>query len=127
MFDPLLAADAGFRPAWDEFVAEWQDTRTPPLYEALGSLAGHLLGRLRRGELDGDDRVFAVIEAWLTTGDAYVVEAAVVGLLESLQTLSRTCDAAIAVEPFLGPASTDWWHRLDRFWAGDATALRFDT
>ena len=85
MFEPLLVADPSFKLRWDEFKTEWADEPEPPLYLALGSLAEHLLERLGRGDTGGFDGIFAVVERWHTEGDAYVREAASIGLLESLQ------------------------------------------
>jgi len=121
MFEPLLVADPSFQARWAEFVAEWSDEPELPLYLALTSLARHLLGRLEAGDTVGFDRVFAVVEQWHTSGDAYVREAASIGFLEELQTLSGgSGKRAVTVEPWLGPESRRSWDRLDRFWAGEA-------
>ena len=128
MFEPLLAADPSFQPRWAEFLAEWGDEPDLPLYLALSSLAEHLLKRLKGRDTEGFDRIFAVVERWHTEGDAYVSEAASIGLLESLQNLSGGSGRRpTTVEPWLGPESRRWWQKLDRFWEGDAKALRFDT
>lgn len=128
MFDPLLAADPSFHPRWAEFLREWEDDPPPPIYLALSSLAEHLLDRLRDGDTHGFDRVFAVVEQWHTTGDAYVSEAASVGFLEAVQNLSGGGHGRVTtVEPWLGPVSKRWWDKLDRFWSGKAEALRFDS
>jgi hypothetical protein len=128
MFEPLLVADPSFQPRWMEFLAEWDDEPDPPLYLALGSLAEHLLGRLKARNTEGFDRIFAVVERWHTEGDAYVSEAASIGLLESLQNQSGGSGRrTTTVEPWLGPQSKCWWDKLDRFWDGDAKALRFDS
>jgi len=127
MFEPLLIADPSFQPRWTEFVAEWDDEPELPLYLALSSLARHLLSRLQTGDTAGFDRIFAVVERWHTNGDAYVREAASIGLLEDLQNLSGGNDKRpVTVEPWLGPESRRWWDKLDRFWDGDSKALRVD-
>jgi hypothetical protein len=135
MFAPLLAADPTFRRRWEEFQAEWPNEAEPPLYLALGSLAEHLLERLGRGDTEGFDRVFDVVERWHTQGDAYVSEAASVGLLESLQnqlggneSQFRRRDGITAndVVPWLRPKSRRWWDKLNRFWDGERGALRLD-
>lgn len=128
MFEPLLVADPSFQPRWTEFTTEWSDETDPPLYLALGSLAQHLLARLKIGDTEGFEDIFAVVERWHTEGDTYVSEAASIGLLESLQNLSGGNDRKTAtVEPWLGPESRRWWDKLDRFWEGADQALRFDT
>jgi hypothetical protein len=128
MFEPLLAADPSFRPRWLEFLHEWDGEPDLPLYLALGSLAAHLLQRLKNKDTEGFDRIFAVVEDWHTAGDAYVSEAATVGFLESVQNLSGGNDRRVTtVEPWLGPVSRRWWDKLDRYWSGEPKALRFDS
>jgi len=136
MFEPLLQADPSFRPKWDAFCAEWTGEAEPPLYLALGDLAAHLIERLGRGNTEAFGRVFAVVEQWHVRGDAYVAEAASIGLLESIQNNlggqdrahrsqegARTAD----FEPWLGPETKRWWEKLYRYWDGDRTALRPNT
>lgn len=127
MFEPLLVADPSFQTRWAEFLAEWRDEPPLPFYLALSALAEHLLHRLRNNDTNGFDRVFAVVERWHTEGDAYVSEAASIGLLEALQNLSGGSGRrSIHIEQWLGPESRRWWDKLDRFWEGDGKALRFD-
>ena len=125
MFEPMLAADPSFQPRWTEFLADWCDGPDLPLYLALSSLAEHLLERLRDSNTEGFDRIFAVVERWHTEGDAYVREAASIGLLEDLQSLSGgSGERPATVEPWLGPESRRWWDKLDRYWEGDSKAIR---
>ena len=99
----------------------------PPLYQALGSLAQHLLLCLEAERTERFDAIFAVVERWHVDGDAYVAEAATVGLLESLQNMSGGSDRGRAtVERWLGPESKRRWDKLDRFWTGDRQALSSD-
>lgn len=117
MFEPLLAADPSFRSRWTEFATTWQYERNPLLYIVLGSLAEHLLERLAAQEIEGFDAIFVVVERWFTDGDAYVREAASIGLLETLQNLSGGCGGRpLTVEPWLGHESKRWWERLNQFW-----------
>ena len=143
MFEPLLVADPSFKLRWDEFKLRWDEFKTewadepePPLYLALGSLAEHLLERLGRGDTGGFDGIFAVVERWHTEGDAYVREAASIGLLESLQNQLGGNDrvytrfggvSAVALESWLRPETKRWWDKLYRYWDGETGALRFDT
>lgn len=127
MFEPLLAADPSFALRWAEFLTDWGDEPDPPLYLALGSLAEHLLQRLKKAEMQGLDQVFAVIEDWHTAGDVYVNEAATIGLLEGLQNLSDGNDRPTMIfDRWLGPETRRWWNKLDRFWGGDDKALKFE-
>lgn len=119
MFEPLLEADPSFQPRWVAFLEEWADEPEPPLYLALWSLARHMAEHLEVGRASPLDRTFEVVERWHVDGDAFVSEAATIGLLESL----RSRD----FEQWMRPETLRWWQKLDRFWNGDVRALRFDT
>ena len=135
MFLPLLKADPSFEPRWRDFVAEYHDEPEVPLYIALGELAEHLIERQQRGDTQGFDELFDVVERWHTEGDSYVSEAASIGFLESLQNLLGGNDRhkdvrgvrASDFEPYLGPETRRWWEKLYRFWEGDTDALKFDS
>jgi len=132
MFAPLLAADPSFLPHWQAFLEDWGDDAEPPLYLALGELSRHLAYQLRAGDVANFEAVFAVVERWHTHGDAWVREAATIGLLEGLQgtlDLLESCrrgdDPPVPlVTPWLGPETQRWWDRLIRFWDGDPRALQ---
>jgi hypothetical protein len=136
MFEAILVADPSFLPHWQKFNVDWADDAEPPLYLALASLAEHLLERLGRGDTEGFGSVFAIVETWHADGDAYVSEAATIGLLESFQNQLGGNDrsyrrrdgvTAAALEPWLGPETKRWWYKLYRFWDGDEQALRLDS
>lgn len=135
MFTPLLEADPAFEPRWRGFVAEYADESELPLYIALGEFAQHLIERQKRGDTEGFDKVFDVVEQWHTEGDSYVTEAASIGFLESLQNLlggnDRSKDVggvrASDFEQYLGEETRRWWEKLYRFWEGDTAALRSDS
>ncbi|MFA6113116.1 MAG: hypothetical protein WC729_03970 [Sphingomonas sp.] len=141
MFELLLVADPSFRSRWDAFLAEWSEEEETkedglPLYLAQDSLAEHLIQRLGAGDTDGFDAVFDVVERWHVEGDAYVSEAASIGLLESLQNQlggddrrykTRKGVRASDFERWLRPETRKWWDKLYRFWGGDNRALRFDS
>jgi len=118
MLDSMLVACPSFRPAWDAFLAEWSTEDDKPLYLALSDLAHHLLDLLaarQESELSG---AFAVVERWHIEGDAYVREAATIGLLENLQDETiHTSTSPKEIEPFLLPESLKWWRKIEAFWA----------
>lgn len=124
MFDQILVADPSFRPQWNSFMSEWADEPEPPLYLALGALAGHVIGRMEHGDTTGFDRIFAVVEQWHSNGDDYVKEAATIGFLESLQNRLGESDP---LEPWLGPLTKEWWGRLNGYWNGETRAQRLDS
>jgi hypothetical protein len=120
MFDPLLVADQSFEPTWRAFVAEWSDEQENelPSYLALAELARHLITKLERGETADFPAVFDVVEQWHLQGDAYVREAATIGLLEDLQNsgLHRQTQPG-DFEPWLRPESKRCWDKVERFWS----------
>lgn len=127
MFELILAADPSFRPRWVHFSDEWGEDAHAPLYLALSSLAEHIAECLRTGSTDNFGAVFSVVERWQIEGDAYVREAASIGLLESLQNLLGGSDRKeMTVERWLGPESRRRWDTLDRFWDGACNALAGD-
>jgi hypothetical protein len=136
MFEPVLLADPSFEQRWAIFQADWSDDLDPPLYLALQSLAEHILDRLGRRDTSGLAKVFQVVDRWITNGDAYVSEAAVIGLLESLQNNLggndrnyRRADGVTSadVEAYFASATRRWWEKLHRFWEGDVKALHDDS
>jgi hypothetical protein len=118
MMGPILEVSPSFEPVWQGFVAEWKhDPEGLPHYLVLSDLARHIADLLEQGA-DGElRRIFQVVEAWHVQGDAYVKEAATVGLLEDLQNTNvvgdRTPDKCLA---YLGPQSLRWWRKVERFW-----------
>jgi hypothetical protein len=126
MMEPLLAACPAFAPIWATFCAEWdEEPGDPPLYLALGNLARHLIEQLRSGATGGFPVVFQVVERWHLEGDAYVREAATIGLLEALQNNADHAGIDHGVfKQWLLPESKKWWDKLDRFGEGDAHSLR---
>jgi hypothetical protein len=117
MMEPLLHACPAFEPAWKAFLNEWSTEEEKPIYLALGELARHLVSMLVAKDLAGLQRVFEVVERWLLEGDAYVREAATVGLLEDLQNDTfHTTTSPADFEPVLLPKSAEQWRQVRRFW-----------
>ncbi len=67
--DSMLAACPSFRPAWDDFVAEWSTEDDKPVYLALATLARHLVELLDARQEPELFRAFAVVERWHVEGD----------------------------------------------------------
>jgi hypothetical protein len=117
MMDGMLQACPSFRPDWDAFLEEWRSDADKPLYLALGALARHLIAMLATEDTAGLVAAFEAVERWHLEGDAFVREAATVGLLEDLQNdgLHQSTSPA-DLERFLLPESLKWWRKVDRFW-----------
>jgi hypothetical protein len=68
-----------------------------------------------------------LVERLVPEGDEYVRTLAIIGYLEGLQMMTVTSaglDPETDFRPFCTPVLDMWWDRVNRFWAGDATALR---
>ena len=119
MVQQAVESDPSFRPAWEAFLEEWQGERELPLYLALADLARHLVDQLDCGETDRFPAVLGVAEQWIARGDDYVVNAAIVGLLEGIQNIcSHGPKSADRFLPWLGPKSVAAWEDLNSFWHG---------
>ena len=92
----------------------------------LGQSAAHLVHLVEQGQVQEFPSVFAVVERPHVEGNAYVQEAATIGLLEGIQNVAghRRIDPAVFI-PYLLPESATWWHRLNLFWSGKATEEKF--
>ena len=116
MIDSMLVACPSFRPAWDDFVTEWSTEDDKPLYLALSSLARRLLDLLATRQESELSQAFAVVERWHVEGDAYVREAATIGVLENLQNENiHTSTSPEEIVPFLRPESLKWWRKVEAF------------
>jgi len=117
MMEPMLGACPSFRGTWDTFLREWKDKEDVPYYLALADLARHLVGMLERGDTSSFEAIFDVIERWHTDGDAYVREAATVGLLEDLQNRNfYSSGSPDHFRKYLRAQSLTWWEKVQRFW-----------
>ena len=126
MFDPMLAADPSFITARNEFVELYSDEPELPEYLACADLARHLIGQLARGDTGHFDEVFNVVERWHLKGDAYVRQAASIGLLEDLQnTALHTTTVPAAFLAWLRPESRRWWDKIEAFWE-HSTPITYD-
>jgi hypothetical protein len=128
MFEPLLEADPSFAGVWNAFLDTWKDEAIDlPHYIALSDLARHLVGKLECGDTRDFHKIFDVVERWHVEGDAYVRQAATIGLLESLQNtdfherLTEPDDFVV----WLGPQTKRWWDKVEAFWR-DGTIIRDD-
>ena len=91
------------------------------VYMQLGRLAGHLLTQYQVGQTREFAAVAAVIERLHLEGDAYVREAATIGLLEGIQNVwSGKGEDPEVFAAYLLPESRSWWQSLNNFWAGNS-------
>jgi len=117
MMQPLLQACPSFQSDWEAFLSDWPEEIDKPLYLALGDLARHLISMLAAHDAPGLTRAFEVVERWHLEGDAFVREAATIGLLENLQnTDQHAATTPSEFEPFLLTESLKRWRKVDLFW-----------
>jgi hypothetical protein len=125
----LIEACPSFGATWLEIRDDHRDDDNPG--GRLGYIdAAYFIGHLADLEVAGTrsefDSVFDAIERLVVEGDDYVQNLGVIGYIEGFQmatVTSRGVDPERAFRPWLRPVSEQWWQRVDRFWAGDATAL----
>lgn len=120
----LLASSPSFTDEWDPDENVIDGERQ--LYLDAADYVRHVLRRVHQEASSELEPIFDAIERLHVEGDDYVRELATVGILEGFQ--SANADTAgvnpdLEVRPLLRPVSLAWWQRLDRFWAGDMTAL----
>lgn len=117
MFQPILEVSDGFRSIWDEFLEEWKEDSELPQYLALGNLARYISQLISESNDTELKKIFSVIERWHLEGDAYVKEAATVGILEDLQNTNVVgMGIPEKVELYLLPESKKWWLKVYEFW-----------
>ena len=79
MLPLLIEACPSFQARWEDFLAEYADGEVePPLYEALGDYARHLIDLLEHDETSCFVEVFEVVERLCLHGDSYVQGAAII-------------------------------------------------
>jgi hypothetical protein len=113
----LVEACPSFEPQWKTFLAEWDHEPDLPLYIVISDFARHLSTILARSDDERLHCVFAVVERFIVGGDAFVSEAAIVGILEDLQ--NGNLHSGTKPEqylPFLLPQSRRWWAKVEAFW-----------
>jgi hypothetical protein len=116
MIPLLLEACPSFQGNWEAHLKEYDE---PLVYIALGDFARHLLDLHQRGQSQVFPAVGRVIERLHLEGDAWVREAASIGLLEGIQNVwSHTDVDPELFVPYLLPESSRWWQSLNDFWSG---------
>jgi hypothetical protein len=113
--------------ACPSFVEPWKAYSAEPTYEEgllyidLGEFAHHLVELMRAGPTSEFAAVFDVVERLHLDGDAYVKEAATIGLLEGIQNVAgNTGVDPERFVPHLKAESAKWWAELDGFWGGNS-------
>jgi hypothetical protein len=101
--------------AFPEFTPDSDNTDLH--YVVLGDFARYLIGVYKSGNEEQVRKATELIERLHVEGDAYVREAATIGLLEGIQ--NTWGDSGIDLKAFgdrLLPESRRWWNSLNKFW-----------
>lgn len=114
----LLEACPSFAEPWKDYVSD-AAYEEGLLYVDLGQFAGHVVGLMKQGLTSEFPSVFAIVERLHAEGDAYVKEAATIGLLEGIQNHAghENVDSE-TFRQYLGPESARWWNEVNQFWDG---------
>ena len=114
----LVAACPSFGERWRHYISD-STYDEELLYVHLGELACHLVSLKKAEDTSEFEDVFRVVEELHLQGDAYVREAATIGLLEGIQNVSGNRDLdPESFCPYLRPESAKWWKKLNVFWSG---------
>lgn len=113
---PLLVQSyPGVRDHLVETADDWLgDDGTIMPCMTLAAVSWLVAERLRKGEHDGADRLFNLIERLLTEGSAEVRDAAATCFLENLTNRSDSLDPRLYV-PLMGPESRNYCRAWDDF------------
>jgi hypothetical protein len=124
MIPLLLESCPSFAPVWQNYAGS-SVFDSDLGYAHLGEFAQHIVNLAKQDLRSEFDNVFAVVERMHLEGDAYVREAATIGLLEGIQNVASHEDMDPELfRQYLQPESLKWWDKLNGFWAGDPRALR---
>ncbi len=117
MIPLMLEACPELKPQWEEFLLEWADDADLPLYLFIYVIADHVVGKVDRGESNGLDAVFDVVERWHLEGEHYVREAATVGFLEGIVSWEdKHREQQKILETYFRPETARYWTKMHNFW-----------
>src|SRR5271165_5645138 len=105
MFETIVAAAPEFRPQWQRFLPEWQDSETP-WYLAMGELAHHVVAAYGQGDTARFRDLFSAVESVLQNDDVEIQNLIHIGLFEAIQNIaSHRSFGSDVFRPWLGPRS----------------------
>jgi len=115
----LLAACAGFEPAWREHLESWGDEERGEFNDA-SEFAHYLVESYERGDTSEFPAAFATLETIFADGDQEARDVAGIGVLEGLQNIgsNHSCGSDVFIQ-WLGPLSRRVWSQIERMWAGN--------
>lgn len=123
----LLVACPELQSAWDKHLAWWmadESNEAPGDYTNAQEFVVALLESFEKGGVEYFPRFFAFVEKLITEGDEETKNIAVVGYLETLQTMAswRPYGPEVFVKWML-PESLRWWFQIHKWWEGGKSLM----
>ena len=123
----LLIACPELQFTWDKHLAWWMEDETneaPGDYNNASAFVVGLLDSFEKQEHEYFPRFFGFVERLIIEGDAETKNIAVVGYLETLQTMAswRPYGPEVFVEWML-PESQRWWLQIYKWWDGGKSLM----
>jgi hypothetical protein len=108
----LVSVCPSFAEKWEEYKASVPWGREL-VYLDISAFASHVGDLVESRSLHELPAVFTVVERFITEGEPYVREAAVVGVLEDLRDVDEE-----HLLPYFGSETAKWWREMKEFFAG---------
>ena len=120
----LLLACPEFQSVWDNHIATWLNDEPPGEYTNAGEFVGALLKSFEQEEIGHFPPFFDFVERLIIEGDPEVKNIAVVGYLETLQTMAawRPYGSEVFVK-WMRPESLRWWFQIHKWWEGGKSLI----
>jgi hypothetical protein len=119
----LLAAAPGFQETWQRHL-EWWGGEERGIFNDASEVASYVVESYAEGDTVELPALFAALERILREGDEAARAAAMVGVLEDIQTLASNRPFGPTVfERMLGPLSRRAWAEIDRLWRAGGGSL----
>ena len=107
-----------FRPRWEEHLRDWH-LGQPGIFNNTAEFVHYVVDSYEQGERTALPLVFGVIERFIVEGTEETRQAAILGLLETLQYVaSHYPFGERAFVQYLLPESRAAWYELEGIWAG---------
>lgn len=117
----LLELCPDFRPRWEEHLQYWGDDERG-IFIDTAEFVHYLVASYERGNTGDFPAVFSRVEAIITNGTPEARAAAVLGILETLQTVAShyTFGEDVFIR-YLKPASKSEWDQIALQWQGKSS------
>lgn len=119
----LLETCPGISARWAEHLAGWEGSERGP-FNDTSEIARYVVDSFAEVKTEEFGALFSLLERIIRDGDEDARGLAVVGVLESVQTISsHHAFGPEAFESWLGPLSRQAWADIDRLWSAGGGSL----